>query len=515
MCCRCWRREQEDAARTACPGCGKRRVLGEAGRCVRCARVCVECAAPVGRKDRTRCFVCHRRHEHAAWPRCDGCGRLRRVRAEDGLCGTCAAARGPRRRLPCSSCGELKVTRQGGACSACWQKDPVRPFVYVAGLARRLDDPPVWLDDFAVYAAARFCPARACSLLRELGRLHQDGARTPAALLAASRRPGRSQGPLARTLESFFIERRLALPSDHNEQLEAARRERHIAQVPEPLRAAVAEFAASQLRSRERARRAGTRPRSHATINTTLRTVRDLAIAVTTFHPEIAGWETVSTEDVERFISPRPASRQRSLSSLRTFFTWARRRHLILTDPTRQLQSSARHSFTGPLVDLDRQRTLFHRWTSTDPHPHEAMVGLLAMLHAASTVELRSLLVDDVDHVRRTVRLGQRPHPVPLDPTTWAALCRCLDHRERLATLNPHVLVTKTTSTRATPASQAYLSHVLDPAGVAPRHLRSNRLADMIATNDPLMVIAALGLTPAAATHYLGDRVDETRIADL
>jgi hypothetical protein len=44
--------------------------------------------------------------------------------------------------------------------------------------------------------------------------------------------------------------------------------------------------------------------------------------------------------------------------------------------------------------------------------------------------------------------------------------------------------------------------------------LRSNRLTHMIATTDPLLVIAALGLTPAAATWYLGDTVDQPRLPD-
>lgn len=77
------------------------------------------------------------------------------------------------------------------------------------------------------------------------------------------------------------------------------------------------------------------------------------------------------------------------------------------------------------------------------------------------------------------------------------------------------MIVTKITATRTTAASQYYLTHLLDPAGVSSRMLRSNRLAELIATTDPLLVIAALGLTPAAVTWYLGDTVDETRLSNL
>ena len=77
------------------------------------------------------------------------------------------------------------------------------------------------------------------------------------------------------------------------------------------------------------------------------------------------------------------------------------------------------------------------------------------------------------------------------------------------------MLVTKITATRSTAASQYYLSHILDPADISIRTLRSNRLAHLVATTDPLVVISALGLTPAAAIWYQRDTVDVDRLANL
>jgi len=65
--------------------------------------------------------------------------------------------------------------------------------------------------------------------------------------------------------------------------------------------------------------------------------------------------------------------------------------------------------------------------------------------------------VDDVDHAARTVRLGNRPRPVPLDPASWDVLQRCLAHRQAQATGNPHVMVTRGTRARTCPASVAVL----------------------------------------------------------
>lgn len=94
------------------------------------------------------------------------------------------------------------------------------------------------------------------------------------------------------------------------------------------------------------------------------------------------------------------------------------------------------------------------RWvTDPDVHPHEALLRILALLHGASSREVRLLRCDQIDPAARTIRLGQRPQPVPLDPASWTVLQRCLDHRDRLETDNPHVMVTRVTKARRTPAS--------------------------------------------------------------
>ncbi|MFD4761066.1 hypothetical protein ACFWOJ_19920 [Streptomyces sp. NPDC058439] len=126
---------------------------------------------------------------------------------------------------------------------------------------------------------------------------------------------------------------------------------------------------------------------------------------------------------------------------------------------------------------LDQQRELFRRWTTDEHvHPHEAVVGMLALLHGASSSEVRMLQINDIDQRAQTVRLGKRPHPVPLDPASWTVLQRCLAHREAWRTDNPHALVTKGTKAGRRPASTAYLSHVLDDCEFPPRMIRSTRL---------------------------------------
>ena len=267
------------------------------------------------------------------------------------------------------------------------------------------------------------------------------------------------------------------------------------------------------LRARERARKAGTLPRTDSTIETALAIVRDLARFLTSTRNK-QDWALTDVHDVEAFLATMPKARQRRLTVLRQYFRFARSRKIVLIDPTLGVKAKGPSGFSGTTVAVDQQRQLFRRWTTgTDAHPHEALLGLLALLHAASSSEVRLLRLDDLDPTNRTIRLGKRPHPVPMDPVSWSVLQRCLVHRADWGTDNPYVIVTRITKTGQAPASTAYVSHLLDPCGIPPRTLRSTRLADLVNTLDPKLVAAALGMDPEGVMIYLADHVDAGRLA--
>lgn len=401
-------------------------------------------------------------------------------------------------------------------CSACWQAHPDRPFTRAANLARELPSVPDWFDGFVAHVAAGHCPARAAGLVGALGALLASGTSThPQALLERARQPGRSMGTLARCLEDYFTAHGLALPTDHERQLAAGRRQRRIDAVPVPLRPAVAAFAESMLVARRRALQARTHPRSDSTIESSLATIRDLA---TFLHArDLDDWALVAPGDIEQFLASRGAGRRpRTLTVVRQFCRWARSRRLILIDPTRAITIRQRRGFTGSTLSITRQRELFARWT-TDPHahPHEVLTGLLALLHGASNQEIRALTIDDIDLTAGTMRIGGRPHPTPLDPMTLDAVSRCIEHRRSLRTSNPHLLVTRVTKSGTRPPSPAYVCHVLDPVGLAPRHIRVTRLAELVNTMDPKLVAAALGMKPEGVLDYLSDYVEPGRLTDV
>jgi len=399
-------------------------------------------------------------------------------------------------------------------CSACFQRRPDRAFTAGEGLAARLASPPDWLDGFIVHLAGSYSPSRACQLITALGRLlDEDGQPAhPQALIERARWPGRSMGPLARGLETFFTEHGLALPTDHAGQLAAGRRQRRIDAVPRPLRPAVAGFADSMLAARQRARRARTRPRSDHTIEAALATIRDLALFLAGGRGK-QDWALADVHDVEAFLATLPRARKRRLTVLRQFFRFARSRKLILADPSRGLGAREPRGFTGRTLRLNEQRELFRRWTTgRDAHPHEALLGILALLHGASSHEVRNLRAGDIDETNRTARLGSRPLPVPLDPASWQVLQRCLAHRESQRTANPHVIVTKGTKAGRAPASTAYVTHLLDKCGVPLRSVHCTRLADLVNTIDPKLVAAVFGMKPESVMYYLADHVDDGRL---
>jgi site-specific recombinase XerD len=398
-------------------------------------------------------------------------------------------------------------------CGPCWQRDEGRAQIRGDHLLEELADPPVWLPDFVDYLADRHCPARAAVMIGLLAKLLNDeNPNNPQAVLERGRRPGRSMGSLARAMQDFFVERGLALPTDQAERLAAGRRQRRIDAVPAPLRPAVQAFSTEMMKNKQRARAAATRPRSDQTIEMTLGALRDLAVFLDS-HRGKSDWSLVNVHDLEAFVDALPKTRSHSISLLRQFFRFARSRRIVLVDPTRGLTRNAPRGFTGQTLTLNKQRHLFRRWTS-DPavHPHEALMGLLALLHGASGAEVRMLCSDDIDPIHRSIRLAQRPQPVPMDPASWSALQHCLLHRESQHTRNPHVVVTRGTKAGKQAASTAYFSHLLDPSGVTARTVRCTRLVALVNTIDPKLVAAAFGMDTQGVMFYLADRVDDARL---
>jgi integrase len=420
------------------------------------------------------------------------------------------------------ACGELRVHHCFGRCYRCQATNPAYPIIYAARLAARLQrqgqPPPAWLAGFATHLAARRSPTAAADLLRRLGRLLRTGIIQPTAVLAAASTRGIGGGPLARALESFFVDGHLLAPGTHAAQVARAKQARRVAEVPAVFRPLVTGFHAGQLTTQQRAAAAGTRPRTDRTLELNLAAVRDLARFLAAHRPAITGWEQVQAADVEAYLATlSSATRARRLACLRGFFRFARSARAILANPTRPLTATASFPFRGQVLDTARQRALYRRWaTQADRlHPHEPAVGLLMLLHGASVAELRRLRLDDVDLAAGRLRFAGRPHPTPLDPATSDAISRCLGHLVDRRNTNRYLLVNKCNLTAHGPVATGYLQRLLAPAGVTPRLLRATRLAHLAQATDPILVAETFGVRHDAATRYLTDTVDDARLTGL
>ena len=422
-------------------------------------------------------------------------------------------------------CGEQHPNRRRTPpCNRCKLADPDWPFRYGTSLAARLPrQVPGWWQALTKFAAARHHPGGAVAILRcqayrvLLNDLSLPPARSPDNVelgpdgTPTAARPGRRNDSVPSPEAAWLI-----MPGDQAQGrlAAAARYSRFLDAVPEGLAAAVAAFSEAQLADRERDRRAGRRLLSDVTLETRLRILRDLAGHLSASGP-VTSWTEVTTADLESFLAGRARNRHQDTYVLRRYFAWARQRKLILIDPARPLRLGPQPGFTGTVLDTGTQRSLLRRWTSDATHPHERMAGLLALLHAASSAQIRGLAVTGIDDRKRTVTLPGRPFPVPADPATWNAVQACQRHRDQLATLNPHLIVTKATRTGTAPADGSYLTRLLAPAGVTPSACRQTRIAQLVNDLDPKLTAAALGMQDSGLVRYLADNVDKDRLQRL
>jgi hypothetical protein len=476
---------------------------------------CADCGAPVKFRDRDRCHVCHRKAAAAALKRsCPRCGRLRHLRPA-GVCAICDQAAGPARPvkiITCRQCGQQRRNAGHGLCNRCKLADPDWPFRYGASLSARLPVTPPWWQTLIEFTAARYHPSGAVAILRLAGRvLAGEPGAGPRQIVAAAARQDATPDPAGRALAAFFTSQGLLLPGDETRRRAAARRQRYLDAVPAGLAHAVAAFNDTQLADQDRARRAGRRQLSDVTLETRLRILRDLARHLAASAP-VTSWAEVTTADLEHFLASRPRSRHQDTYVLRRYFAWTRQRKLILIDPARPLRLGPQPGFTGTTLDTGTQRALFRRWTSPATHPHERLAGLLALLHAATSAQIRGLTVAAVDARQRTLALSGRPFPAPADPATWAAAQACLAHRDQLATLNPHLIVTSATRTGDQAADGSYLTRRLAPAGTTPSACRQTRIAQLVNDLDPKLTATALGMQDSGLVRYLADNVARDRL---
>jgi hypothetical protein len=360
--------------------------------------------------------------------------------------------------------------------------------------------PPPWWSDFAAHLADHRHPIYAADVVAAAARLIiATTTGDPRALLAHAH--NRAPDLVGALTDFFRTHGHLAQPPDLSDRRAAARRTRRIEATPAPLRPQADAFADFLLLQREQAQQLGLHPNQLKTIEIRLDTIRDLALHL---HSEgHSSWASVATAHLESFLALAPARRACHLAGMRQFFAHAHYSKAILHNPTDPITALQQRGFHGPTLTPARQRTLYERWATNHAiHPHEAFIGLAALLHAATITELRQLTDADIESDRHSVRFPGRSVHLPLDSATWKALQRCQEHRSRLGTINPHLLVTRLTRTHHGPAGAAHIRDSLAPVDLLPRILRSTRLLALADELDARILTVSLGMSYAGVAHY-------------
>lgn len=402
----------------------------------------------------------------------------------------------------CHRCGKVATIAADDICDRCYNHDPGRIDTFRAGIESRLQIVPGWFDPLVSWARERLSVIGAVSLLRDTARVIDTAANTnPSAVLAAA-----GDTTIGATLRCFFVENGDAFRVDPGPRRHHAACQRRLDATPMPWRETARLFAAAESERRARAERRGLRVDAFRTIETRLTVIRDLAVRLDALGRD--GWTSVSRSDIESFVSSVAGTRRTQLLSLDRFFQWARRRRLILTNPVSGMKIT-QPIFRGSDLTLDDQRRAFRRWTTGDASPSESFIGLAALLHGASRAELRVLRVEDIDVRAQTIRFGRRAAMV-MDPYTWHATLRCLEHHATSFSHNPFLLAAGRQRGRTEPSSLTALDDALRPARPASfRSLRAARLARMVAQHDPIIVAGSHAISHKAALYYLTEGLTE------
>ncbi len=471
---------------------------------------CLDCGRWVVFYGRQRCQRCNQRARRNTPPApCPRCGTVGMVWPEVNCCGRCSFLEWRRtsvdRTRECVACGEVKWISCRGMCSACRQRDPEWPYRYAANLETRLGAlAPKWLDAYVVHLAERFVPSVTMDHLRKLrAAIETTGTSTPSRVAA-----GLPAGRYRLVFGEYCMAAGIGFVADPAPEQAALRRRARIEACPPSWRAAVEGFSTAMVARQDRARRLGTRADADRTIEARLSVLRNFALFLDQNRRAVTGPELVTIAEIEAFLAQpdlgfRPST---ALAYLRQFFGWARRRSLVLVDPTVGLWRDAKPVFAGEVLSTERQRELFQRWSDppAEAHPYEPLIGLLALLHAVPRADLVALRVDGIADT--TIELASRPEPLALDPVTADALARARRHQAGTGTRNPHLLVNQHNRGTSRPVGRNWPSTLVAQAtGHNLRQLRATRLSALVGDLDPITISAAVGIDAKALIYYLDE----------
>lgn len=165
---------------------------------------------------------------------------------------------------------------------------------------------------------------------------------------------------------------------------------------------------------------ARSRPRSHALLYSYLGSVRPL---LRSWASTRAYLREITITDVDAALSPlRGWPRRNTISSLRSLFSFAKKRGLVFTNPTTHLKGHHIERSLLPMTSTEI-RDVEHVAAT----PMQQLVVALAAVHAAHATTIRYLTLDDLDLPNRRITIAG--HRQRLGELTYRALLAWLEQR--------------------------------------------------------------------------------------
>jgi integrase len=213
----------------------------------------------------------------------------------------------------------------------------------------------------------------------------------------------------------------------------------------------------------------------------------------------------ITAVDIRAVLSGNGVNVNQLLCALRSMFRALKREQIIFRDPARSIRTGPKAGFPRPLPP-DRLRGLLDR----APGAQARIAAALVAIHALRECDLRSLLLADLDRAggQLTVRRHQGPRQIILDELTLRLASQWLRERSQRwpRSTNPHLLVSQQTATdpAGSPMSRYAIYVIFNALGVAPSHLRIDRILDEARhTADPVHLMRVFGISDGAALRYV------------
>jgi integrase len=208
----------------------------------------------------------------------------------------------------------------------------------------------------------------------------------------------------------------------------------------------------------------------------------------------------ITVADVEVALERlRGHQRRNAITALRSLFRFAKKHGHVFSDLTTRPTRGQVETSLLPMTEAQIRAV-----EAVAVSPAQRLVVALAAVHAARAGAIRRLRLGDIDMPNRRITIDG--HAQRLGELPYRALRAWLEHRRRSwpLTVNPHVLISRSSALGTDPISHYCLKRHLLLRGVQLEHIRADRvLCEALRVGpDPLHLALVFNLAHSTASRY-------------